>query len=67
MSELKMRLIDLASKRHKKIFPCSHKEFLMDCFTQHENQIFFWYNTEDQSTHIVAAEVNGMEYIREIC
>ncbi|NLG16755.1 MAG: hypothetical protein GX556_05425 [Fibrobacter sp.] len=58
MNELKLRLIKEASQRHNKIFPCSHKEHLSDCFTWQDNLIFFWYNTEDQSTHVIIDEVN---------
>ena len=58
MDELKLRLINRASKRHRKIFPCSHKEHLTDCFTMQDNLLFFWYNTEDQSTHVLIDEVD---------
>jgi hypothetical protein len=56
MSELENSLIDKAIEIHKKIFPCSRTETLADCFTRHENKLFFWYNTEDQSTHVLFIE-----------
>jgi hypothetical protein len=57
MSELELRLIRLATKKHTKIYPCAHKVHFEDCFTRYENQIFFWYNTEDQSTHVLTAQM----------
>lgn len=53
MSNLEKRMIDRAAKKHKKIFPCAHRERLEDCFTKYEDFVFFWYNTEDQSTHVM--------------
>ncbi|NLE02713.1 MAG: hypothetical protein GX640_22840 [Fibrobacter sp.] len=61
MGELELRMIKLASQKHQKIFPCSHKEHFSDCFTRYENQICFWYNTEDQSTHVITAIISDSE------
>lgn len=55
MNELEQRMVLKAKKKHEKIFPCAHKQHFSDCFTRHENQVFFWYNTEDQSTHVITA------------
>ena len=57
MGEVERRLIDQASRMHEKIYPCCHKRHFNDCFTRHEDQILFWYNTEDQSTHVLTAEI----------
>jgi hypothetical protein len=59
MSELENALIDKAVALHKKIYPCSKRERLADCFTRYENRVFFWYNTEDQSTHMLYTEVTA--------
>lgn len=55
MNKLERKMINLATEKHEKIFPCAHKQRLSDCFTRYEDQVFFWYNTEDQSTHVIAA------------
>ncbi len=57
MSEYETALIDKAVALHQKIYPCAKKERLADCFTRHENRLFFWYNTEDQSTHVIYTDV----------
>lgn len=56
MNKLERRMIDLATKKHDKIYPCATKQQLTDCFTRHENMVFFWYNTEDHSTHVIKAK-----------
>jgi hypothetical protein len=53
MNELKTRMIKKAEKRHKKIFPCAHRAQFDDCFTNNNDFVFFWYNTEDHSTHVI--------------
>ncbi len=55
MNDLERQMIRKAAKKHNKIYPCAQKQQLSDCFTRHENQVFFWYNTEDQSTHVITA------------
>ncbi|MBN1602252.1 MAG: hypothetical protein JW915_11625 [Chitinispirillaceae bacterium] len=59
MSELENTLIDKAVALHQKIYPCAKKERFADCFTIHENRLFFWYNTEDQSTHVLYIDVTA--------
>ncbi len=54
MNELEIRMIKKAEKKHKKIFPCAQKAHLEDCFTRNSEFIFFWYNTEDHSTHVIS-------------
>ena len=56
MSDLEQKLIQQATSMHKKIFPCAHKVNLTECFTKHEKRILFWYNTEDESTHVLMAD-----------
>jgi hypothetical protein len=36
-----------------KIFPCGENGQLEDCFTIAENILFFWFNTEDNNTHVL--------------
>jgi hypothetical protein len=58
MSQVEERLIKKATRIHKKIYPCAHKKDFADCFTKDDKRIMFWFNTEDESTHVVA------EYIK---
>ena len=65
MSELERKMILQATKRHKKIYPCSNRDELSACFTRHEDMIFFWYNTEDKSTHLLTAEFRDQDGVME--
>ena len=53
MSEEKMRLIERAIESHERIFPCGNATMLEECFTVNENKLLFWFNTEDDSTHLL--------------
>lgn len=57
MNEIKQNLINRAKKQYKTIYPCSTKKKLRDCFTVEENQMIFWFNTEDDTTHILTHDV----------
>lgn len=57
MSELYMSLIQQAIDKHEKIYPCGSVTQLGDCFTMTGDKLFFWYNTEDDSTHLLMEEV----------
>ena len=46
-------MIKKAEKLHKKIYPCALKNDLDQCFTNTRDFLFFWYNTEDHSTHVI--------------
>lgn len=57
MDELKKQLIDKAEKLYGKIFPCVNKTTLDECFTlAGEDSLILWFNTEDNSTHMVASD-----------
>ncbi|MDD5674818.1 MAG: hypothetical protein PHC61_11680 [Chitinivibrionales bacterium] len=51
--EIRQRMIQRALALHKKIYPCANRRKLQDCFTSEEDRIFFWFNTEDQTTHVL--------------
>ena len=53
MNDLQSRMIKKAEKIHKKIYPCAMKTELDQCFTNNKDFLFFWYNTEDHSTHVI--------------
>jgi hypothetical protein len=58
MDEIKIELIQKACKTFKRIYPCGNKRELFDCFTEMDNKLLLWFNTEDQSTHLVWRAIN---------
>ncbi len=57
MDELEKTLIAKARSLHESIYPCAQKEYLTDCFTVQGNQLFFWFNTKDHSTHVMIEKI----------
>lgn len=57
MEETKRALFDEAIKQYGKIAPCGpHKEFNDEHFTTMRGRVQFWFNDEENATHIVEAE-----------
>lgn len=57
MRNQRARMIKKAEKLHKKIYPCAAKTHLDECFTNNKDFLFFWYNTEDHSTHVITEAI----------
>jgi hypothetical protein len=57
MNKLKEKMIKRAKDRYKKIMPCPTRDDFNECFTVEGNHIYFWFNTADQSTHVLAEKV----------
>lgn len=57
MDEIKDYMIFQATQLYKEIYPCRSKTDLSDCFTTEGNQVFFWFNTSDESTHVLIASL----------
>ena len=57
MNLLKKKLIEKAVRLHNDIYPCSTKGRLDDCFTVDEDTLIFWFNTKDNSTHILSEAI----------
>ena len=57
MNEIKQILINRAKSKFKQIHPCSTKEKLRDCFTVEGDKMIFWFNTEDETTHILTQDL----------
>ncbi|MBD3390396.1 MAG: hypothetical protein GF418_00140 [Chitinivibrionales bacterium] len=57
MNELKKKMIAEARRQHRVIYPCASHQSLDDCFTVERNSVIFWFNTEDQSTHLVVEKL----------
>ncbi len=53
MNEMKMQMIFKARETFKTIYPCGNKTSFTDCFTTMGNNLVFWFNTEDNSTHLL--------------
>lgn len=49
----KKELIEKAKLKYKRIFPCGDKKHFSECFTKEENEVIFWFNTEDDTTRVV--------------
>lgn len=62
MDHLKKRMIKRAKEEHTHIFPTHpHKEFNNDSFTTHDNKLFFWFNTKDQSTKVISEHMGDSQ------
>ena len=59
MPEEKKRLIEKARKMYKEIYPCGKGKTFSECFTENDDHLVLWFNTEDDSTHIVKEIVNA--------
>ncbi len=57
MNKIKEKMIRKALGVHKKIYPCKGKSHFDECFTIEGKKIIFWFNTEDQTTHILFAKI----------
>ena len=58
MNTLKKTMIKKAKSRFKKILPCGRRRSLKQCFTVEKDKVFFWFNTEDESTHLMVERLD---------
>jgi hypothetical protein len=58
MNKLKQKMIKQARDRFTRIAPCATRETLDESFTVEKNNIYFWFNTEDKSTHVLAEKIS---------
>jgi hypothetical protein len=54
MNKLKETLIKRAKDRFQEISPCPTRGSFEESFTLENNRLCFWFNTKDQSTHVIA-------------
>ncbi|MBD3346342.1 MAG: hypothetical protein GF401_14905 [Chitinivibrionales bacterium] len=59
MNKHQQRLISEAKRKYKRIYPCTAKPSLAECFTLHNNKLLFWFNTDDHTTHVMTAEMQA--------
>ncbi len=57
MSKEKIELILLASSMHEKIKPCGNCKTYSDCFTKLDDELLFWFDTEEGSTRMVKSSM----------
>ena len=57
MNELKNIMISKAVEIYADIYPVITKERLGDCFTTEGNMLVFWFNTADESTHVLTRKM----------
>jgi hypothetical protein len=57
LEKIKRDLIKKAKKEYNKISPCLlHKDF-SNSFTIFEDNIIFWFNTDDESTRAIISKI----------
>lgn len=49
------KLLEIAKERYGNIRPCHGKCSFEECITIEDNKIILWFNTNDDSTHIVVS------------
>jgi hypothetical protein len=59
MSEIKERMIRQAMMQYGTICLPSSKSSFSDCFSFENNTLIFWFNTEDNSTHLIAEKIES--------
>ena len=57
LAEKAETMIRQAFRRHEIIYPCASKTTLSECFTLDKERLVFWFNTPDNSTHVMMADV----------
>ncbi len=57
MNRIKKDLMEAARQQYSKIFPCGSMDRVEDGFTVEGKLLLFWFNTEDNSTHLLTQEI----------
>ena len=57
MNDLQAALIQQARQQYGSIVPCSSRDSLYECFTVEFGKIMFWFNTVDNDTHLLVADL----------
>lgn len=57
MNELKHIMIRKAVAMYTDIYPVITKHDLEECFTTEGNMLVFWFNTADESTHVLTTRI----------
>lgn len=54
---LKSYLIEEAINQYENIYPCKNQSDFTKSFTVDESKLIFWFNTEDNNTHMVSCKL----------
>ena len=57
MDKYKLELMNEAISKYEKIFPCNNNSDFSDCYTETEDSLLLWFNTEGNSTHVIAFKI----------
>jgi hypothetical protein len=57
MGKLEEQMIRKAIRRHTTIVPCDSRKSFDRSFTRASGRMVFWYNSADNSTHVVIAKI----------
>lgn len=63
MSKDMKGLIRRAFKIHKTIFPCGRSKLFSESFTIENEILVFWFNANDDTTHVIGKKVGSREII----
>ena len=58
MNELKHTLISKGVELYTDVRPVITKHDLRECFTTEGNMLVFWFNTADESTHVLTTRIS---------
>ena len=59
MNELKQSIINRAIGRYHTVKPVPSARDFTGCFTTDNEKLYFWFNTKDNSTHVLSAPLFG--------
>jgi hypothetical protein len=57
MDAVRQEMVKIATEKFGSIHAVNNRESLEECFSEEEGMLIFWFNTEDNSTHIVTRAV----------
>jgi hypothetical protein len=56
--KIKTDMIREAEGKYKTISPCFKAKTFKDSFTEYKDQVYFWFNDAEQSTHVIKRKKN---------
>ena len=59
MGNAQLNLISKAKQKYGSILPCGRNSTWAHCFSAYKGKLYFWFNTDDNSTHVVMDEKGG--------
>jgi hypothetical protein len=63
----KANLIDHAVNMYGTVTPCGTTSSLDECFTVWDDSLIFWFNTNDNNTHVLLAKIEDTNADRQEC